>query len=90
MCPCYHQVAVESAARLAGLHDFVLSLPDCYETECGENGVQLSKTQIWRIAVARSIVRNPSILLVDDIPPADFDDQVSLSPGLFSLLNSLC
>lgn len=67
--------AIESACCLSGLHDFVASLPEKYATECGENGVQLSKTQKWKLAVARAIICNPSVLLMDDVPALDFDDS---------------
>ena len=57
---------VEAAARLAHLHDFIMSLPEGYETRVGERGVKLSGGEKQRVSIARAVIKQPAIYVFDE------------------------
>ncbi len=64
------QEEIERAARLAHIHDFIVSLPDGYETRVGERGLKLSGGEKQRVAIARTILKKPAILVFDEATSA--------------------
>jgi len=68
--PSADPAEIEAAARLAHIHDFIQSLPDGYRTEVGERGLKLSGGEKQRVAIARTILKQPEILLFDEATSA--------------------
>ncbi|MBI1172801.1 ATP-binding cassette domain-containing protein [bacterium] len=76
--------AVEAAAKAAKIHDFIMTLPDGYDAKVGERGLKLSGGEKQRVGIARTILKNPPILILDEATSAldtqtERDIQESLS-----------
>ena len=68
--PGASQEEIEEAARAAQVHDFVMRLPDGYKTKVGERGLKLSGGEKQRVAIARTILKDPRILILDEATSA--------------------
>ncbi len=78
---------INKAAATAAIHDVILSFPDGYDTLVGEKGVTLSGGQKQRVTIARTLLKNPRILILDDSTSSvDFETEAEIREALKSLM----
>jgi len=80
---------VERAAKAAAVHDVILSFPDGYNTLVGEKGVTLSGGQKQRVTIARTLLKNPRILILDDSTSSvDTETEAEIRDALNELMEN--
>ncbi len=85
--PTATQAEIEAAAEAAAAHEFIIDFPNGYDTTVGERGSTLSGGQKQRIAIARALLLNPNILIMDDSTSAvDFETEFKIQQALDTLM----
>lgn len=83
----YTREEVENAVKKAQIHDFIMSLPDRYETKIGEGGIKLSGGEKQRISIARAILKNTPIVILDEVTSySDIENEAKIQSALKTLL----
>src|SRR5262249_59299159 len=85
--PCATREDVMAAAKAANAHDFIIEKPDGYDTQVGERGQTLSGCERQRISIARAILHNPRILILDEATASvDTDTEKQIQDAIARLI----
>ncbi len=85
--PEAHHEEIEDAAKAANIHDFIMSLPQGYQTVIGEKGIKLSGGQRQRVAIARALLRDTPILVLDEaLSAVDAENEAVIQEALDRLM----
>jgi ATP-binding cassette subfamily B protein len=85
--PAASEAEIQAAAQAAQAHDFILKMPDGYDTVVGEKGITLSGGQKQRVAIARALLTAPRILILDDATASvDSETERSIQAALAGLM----
>lgn len=89
--PAANQAEVEAAAKAAAIHDEIMALPERYRTRIGERGVKLSGGQRQRLALARALLSNRPVLIIDDgLSAVDLDTEHRIVGSLAQFNDRIC